>query len=104
MITIHIITDNEERSQSIAAWLLKEKLVYQNVDIDFQDTFVYKNGEVTKSKSYKLQARTKALLFTSIEQGLRETFEDEMPFIYSTPIVNMDADLQREIINSVLKA
>jgi len=103
MITIHIITENEEMLQTIAAWLLRERLVYKNVDIDFQDTFIYENNQLLKSKSYKLQARTKALLFSQIETGLRETFKDEMPFLYSTPIVNMDAAQQLEIINSVLK-
>lgn len=104
MITIHIITDNEETLQGIAAWLLREKLVYENVDIDFQDTFVLENDEVIKSKTFKLQARTKALLFSQIESGLRETFKDKSPFLYSTPIVNMDAVLQKELILGVLKA
>ncbi len=104
MITIHIITKSETEAAEIAEWMLREKLVYQNVDIDHQDTFVLgDSGALEKSKTYKLQARTKALLFTAIESGLLSKFVSDPPFLYATPIVGMDAIRSKELVEKLVK-
>ncbi|MFN0033290.1 MAG: hypothetical protein ACKVOR_14100 [Flavobacteriales bacterium] len=104
MITIHIITSSEPQAAHVAEWLLRERLVYQNVDIDYQDTFVLNEaGKLDKSKTYKLQARTKALLFNAIEDGLRAKFGNDAPFLYSTPIVGMDAMRSKDLIDKLMK-
>lgn len=104
MITIHIITNSETQATQIAEWMLREKLVYQNVDIDYQDTFVLNDhGKLDKSKTFKLQARSKALLFATIEEGLLSKYGSNSPFLYSTPIVGMDSVRSKELVETLRK-
>lgn len=104
MIVIHIITKKEEQLNQIAEWLIKEKLVHGGVDIDYQDTFVInEKEELVRTTTYKLQARTKGLLFNLIEAGLRSNFHEDTPYLYSTPIVNMDRIQSKELTDSTLK-
>lgn len=98
MIAIHIITTNESQALAIAHWLLTKKLAHTTVDIDKQETLELKDSELTRNISYKLQARTKALLYTTIEEGLKREFADHPPYLYTTPIVNMDKELSKRII------
>ncbi len=98
MIAIHIITTSETQALAIAHWLLLKKLAHTMVDIDKQETLLLKDSGLIRTISYKLQARTKALLYTKIEEGLKLEFADHPPYLYSTPIVNMDKDLFKRII------
>jgi hypothetical protein len=104
MITIHIITQNEQQAAHIAEWLLRDRFVYENVDIDFQDTYILDHtGKLDKTQTFKLQARTKALLFHNIEEGLIAKFGDDAPFLYSTPIVGMDLRRSKELMERIVK-
>jgi uncharacterized protein involved in tolerance to divalent cations len=98
MIAIHIITSSEQQALEIAHWLLDKKLAHTSVDIDKQETLELSDGKLTRNISYKLQARTKALLYMTVEEGLKTEFSSHPPYLYSTPIVNMDKDLSRRII------
>lgn len=103
MITIHILAPSENSAEQIAKWLLTDKLVYLNVDIDQQETFILDHtGAIAKVKSYKLQARTKALLYSIIEKGLQTRFGSE-PFLYSTPIAAMDTAHSKLLIEGLQK-
>jgi uncharacterized protein involved in tolerance to divalent cations len=105
MITVHIIIANEDQGRVISNWLLTEKLAFDSVDIDHQESFTLAAGVLVKTASWKLQLRTKALLYTQIEEGLKEQFATPVPpFIYSTPIVQMDQEMARRLRESTLKA
>ena len=99
MIALHIITTNENQALEIAKWLLLNKLAHSSVDIDKQETLELVEGNLQRNVSYKLQARTKALLYMQVEDGLKAEFSSQPPYLYSTPIVNMDKDLSRRIID-----
>lgn len=104
MIVIHIITKDESHLAKIAEWLMKEKLVHGGVDIDYQDTFILDgNQKLQRSTTYKMQARSKASLFKMIEEGLKSNFFSEAPYLYSTPIVNMDRNRLQELMDQTLR-
>lgn len=103
MITIHIITQAEDAANQLAQWLLKEKLVHEFVDIDYQDSFTFERQALRRVSTYKLSGRTKALLFGHIERGLKENFSGTDYILYSTPLLNMDQRNQQNLINSILK-
>lgn len=101
MVLLHIISNDRQQSDEIAHLLVKENLVLSAVT--FQPVSVRKkrkNGEVGESDQTLLIARTKGLLFNTIETHLREIYPTSMPVIYSMPIVNMDwqeADILADI-------
>jgi hypothetical protein len=103
MITLHIITREESQINRIAEWLLKENLVHGGVDVDYQDTLVLENDQLVRKTTFKLQARTKSLLYNIIEGGLKSNFHDNPPYLYTTPIVNMDKDLAAALLEKTLK-
>lgn len=47
--------------------------------------------------------KTKALLFNTIDELLKEKYKDNMPVIYSLPIVNMDWEQSKNLVNDVAK-
>lgn len=103
MITLHIITRKEEQINKIAEWLLRENLVHMGVDVDYQDTIVLENNELKRVTTYKLQARTKSLLFNIIEGGLKSNFHEDPPYLYTSPIVNMDMELAKDLKEKTLQ-
>lgn len=103
MITLHIITREEGQINRIAEWLLKENLVHGGVDVDYQDTLVLEGETLVRKTTYKLQARTKSLLYNIIEGGLKSNFHENPPYLYTSPIVNMDKDLAADLMANTLK-
>jgi|GEM_PF-5277855 len=98
MITAHIIVSNENQALEIATWLLKERLAFDSVDIDQQESFTLHNGTLVKRISWKLQARTKSMLFELIDKGLHEQFTwESIPFLYCTPIVQMNTEMSSRL-------
>ncbi|MFN8777491.1 MAG: divalent cation tolerance protein CutA [Flavobacteriales bacterium] len=103
MITAHIIVNHEEQAREIARWLLQERFAFDSVDVDEQESFTLINGALIKRVSWKLQARTKAMLFERIDKGLHELFSFEsLPFFYCTPIVQMNAEMSRRLRDETL--
>ena len=103
MITIHIISEEESVISKMAEWLLRENLVHESVDLDFQDMWKLRDGNLVKTAAYKLSARTKALLFSTIEAGLSANFPQQRLCLYSTPVINMDKQNQQALIMSTLR-
>jgi uncharacterized protein involved in tolerance to divalent cations len=104
MITAHIIVSHEQQAKEIAEWLLKEKLAFDSVDVDQQESFQLISGSLVKRISWKLQTRTKAMLFERINETLHEQFSFESaPFLYCTPIVQMNQEMERRLRDETLK-
>lgn len=91
MVLLHIISNDRQQTDEIADLLVKENLALSAVTI--QSVSVRekrKNGEVGESDHTLLIARTRGLLFNTIQTRLRDIYPTSMPVIYSIPIVNMD--------------
>ena len=59
------------------------------------------NQLVSENKTL-IMGKTKSLLFNLIDTKLRERYKDDMPILYSVPIVNMDWDQANELIKETI--
>ena len=90
MIVLKITDERSERIIEIAKTLVRERLVLDvNVNFNVQ-RLEFKDYEYTTSTIVEFSAKTKALLFNTIDNRIRELYPDDPPEIYSLPIVNMD--------------
>jgi len=91
MVLLHIISNNREQASEIADVLVEKKLVLAAVT--FQEVSVKErnpSGEIVIVDQVLMIARTKGILFNTIETCLREIFPTNRPVLYSIPIVNMN--------------
>ena len=92
MILLHLISDDEEKINTIADILVQERLILNAVLIrDVKTRRRNKDGNLETIQQTLMTGKTKALLFNEIEKRLLEMYsEEEMPVLYSVPIVNME--------------
>jgi len=103
MIVLNIFSKSKTQIEEVVTYLLKEKMIsHANIDWD-RNRYFNENGMIIKRKVHLLNCITKALLFTEIDNYLREKFPSETPEIFSTPIVNIDFDLAQKVINQTVK-
>ena len=91
MILLHIITEDEKQAIEIVDLLLKEIIILEAVLLE--QVAVRKkmlSGKLVTQSHTLTMGKTKALLFNTIDNLLKERYEQNMPVIYSTPIVHMD--------------
>ena len=99
MISLTIITKSYSQSNEIIQLLLKERLVIEGTIQNKTNWFrLDENENVIEGDSSVLICTTKGLLFNKIDMLLREQYKNEMPTLYSTPIVNMDWDQSKILI------
>jgi len=92
MIVLNIQSDDRKQLDEAAELLLKERLV---IDINIRsdiERYTMKEGKVDKRMHHVMRARTKSLLFPTIEKLLRTQFKINMPELFSVPIIHMDWD------------
>jgi len=102
MILIHIETTKEQQAIDIANFLEEEKLIVDTLILTGNKRNKYKDkssGQVV----FLIQGKTKALLFDTIDKELRRLYPDDLPSIYSTPIVYMDWDQTVELKEKTAK-
>lgn len=90
MILLLISSNSERKLEQIAQLLLSKKLAVDvTIGSDQEQLIVAQNG-LERKKDFLLRAKTKALLFSKINKTIRELYSDDLPRIFSIPIVNMD--------------
>ncbi|QQS30873.1 MAG: hypothetical protein IPM47_08095 [Sphingobacteriales bacterium] len=89
MMVVHIETTGFEQAVKIAETLLNKKLIY---DVGF---FKAENQTLDPDKGIKetleiiLRAKSKSILYASIENELKQMFGENMPTMFSKPIIQM---------------
>ncbi len=81
--------------------LLKEKLA---IDLNFKRHLVrleWKDDRIQEEKVYLLTAKTRSSLFPYIDHTIKESFSDDMPEIYSLPIIHMDWDQAEKLKSNI---
>ena len=91
MILIHIRSTSLEQTNEIIDFLMSEDLILEpivteNVTLRKKNEF----GIFENENQILLMAKTRALLFGKIEYLLKKKYSENMPDLYSVPIVNMD--------------
>ncbi|MCE2772757.1 MAG: divalent cation tolerance protein CutA [Bacteroidetes bacterium] len=102
MILMHISSPNQELLQQVAKLLLKENLV---ADVRFDDIrrLSLQQENLVMVPRYLLACKTKALLFNTIVEYIREHITQELPEMYALPLVMCEKS-QEELIRSRTRA
>ena len=90
MIYLRLSSPNREQIEEIATTLLQKHLI---IDVNVKESIERWNlvmNSINKTKIFLLTGKTRAMLFPKIDLMLREMYPDNMPEIYSIPIVHMD--------------
>lgn len=101
MILLRVTSPSKQQLLAIAALLHKEQLaIDMNLRADVE-RITFAAGAPALEQRYLLTGKTKAALFATIDNLLRETYASDLPEVFSLPIVHMDweqsAQLSREI-------
>jgi len=103
MILIHIVTDSKQQADEVSELLINEKLI---LSAFITEEIIHRkkvNDVVTSFKNILLTGKTKALLFNSIDELLREKYPNNMPTLFSVPIVHMDWEQADELVKETAK-
>jgi uncharacterized protein involved in tolerance to divalent cations len=101
MIFLRISSRDEKKIERIAEILLSEKLA---IDLNFKpgiSRIEYVNGQIQRTKVCLLTAKTRANLFRNIDGRIREEFPENLPEIYSLPIIEMDWEQAQKLIKDL---
>jgi uncharacterized protein involved in tolerance to divalent cations len=100
---LYVLSEDASQIENIAHDLLNSRLI-SSVNIDWnRDRYVAANGKIEKKKLNVMTAVTKALLFETIDSRLRNQYSQNMPEVFSTPIIHIDWDLAKSLIENVEK-
>jgi uncharacterized protein involved in tolerance to divalent cations len=101
MIFLRILSKSEAKIEAIAKLLLSEKLV---IDVNIKrhvERAELIDGELKCTRIVLLTAKTKAVLFDSLDKLLNDKYPNHMPEVYAMPIMQMDwkqaNELKKEI-------
>ncbi len=97
MIQLVIASESKEQLEEIAEYLLNNHLV---ISVDFHLDIKRIEFEKGKLKHYNIHfitGKTKSLLFSEIDMRLRKKYKDNIPEIFSHPIINMDWELANKL-------
>jgi len=104
MILLHIVTSDQSLISSITDYLIEEHLALDVLVTE--NTYLRKrnlDSSFVNEKQFVITAKTKALLFETINQKLREKYSYNMPILYSVPIVNMDWEQIKKLQSDIAK-
>ncbi|MFD0798970.1 hypothetical protein ACFQZJ_15970 [Maribacter chungangensis] len=100
MILAHIMATDRVQALEIIDLLMDKKLLLQAA---VSEKTIYQKktekGELVSEHRTLIIGKTKGLLFSAINKELKKHFVENMPMLYSVPIIYMDeelADLLRE--------
>jgi|TARA_R110002020_G_scaffold474772_3_gene707239 hypothetical protein len=104
MMVLKAIDGNKEKLEAIATLLISERLL-ANATIDAPAVFYEADtiGVPQKKQTHVLSGISKSLLFKTINDLLRSTYQDEMPLLYSEPIIMLDPEHTEQIIAKLVK-
>lgn len=104
MVLVHILAQDKSQALAIIDILMDKKLFLDSV---ISEKTRYKINETTgqlEAKSHALIiARTKALLFQTIDEEIKKHFPNSMPGLYAVPIVYMNEGQAHEIREKTAK-
>lgn len=94
MILAHIMAYDRDQALKIIHLLMDKKLLLQAAVSE--KTIYHKktaHGQLVSENRTLIIGKTKGLLFTTINDVLKKHFKENMPMVYSVPIIYMDEEL-----------
>ncbi len=104
MMTLQIVSENEEYLHEIAEFLLKEELI-ANAMMSPDVVVMQKemDGSLSSTNNFVLKGISKSLLFKTINDRLHEEFGEHIPLLYSEPIILIDSNKMEDIMLRLAK-
>ena len=100
MVKLTIISNSSEQASEIADFLLSKSLVIEALIIENTKCLrLHENKKVVEKLSTTILCTTKSLLFEQIDSLLKAKYKKEMPVLYSVPIINMDWEQSKILID-----
>jgi uncharacterized protein involved in tolerance to divalent cations len=103
MIQLVIASKSEKELEEIAEYLLENHLV---ISIDFHKNVLrkeFENGRINNYTIHYITGKTKSLLFNEIDLRIRNLYKNNIPEIFSHPIINMDWELADKLKSEIEK-
>ncbi|UJH66165.1 divalent cation tolerance protein CutA [Allomuricauda sp. SCSIO 65647] len=97
MVLVHIICESKSQALDIVDVLIEERLM---LDAMISDKLLFKrlkSGETESHERTLVMGTTKALLFKTIDQRIKQVFTSTAPLVYAMPIVYMNAEQTQEL-------
>lgn len=94
MILAHIMAYDKQQALEIISLLMDKKLLLQAA-VTEKTMYEKKSAEggLIRENRTLIIGKTKGLLFNTINEVLKKHFSENMPMLYSIPIVYMDEEL-----------
>ncbi|MCB9223866.1 MAG: hypothetical protein H6582_06780 [Crocinitomicaceae bacterium] len=97
MVAIHILSNSENSANKIIDFLFENELIFEVVTMKEVTRRSKRAG--TNHSAFLTIGITKALLFKQIAEEINARFIQDDPTVFSLPIVDMDPEKQKELIN-----
>jgi len=101
MIFLRIVSKSEHKVLQIAELLLSENLA---IDVNIKrnaERAEMVNGKLVITPVFLLTAKTKAVLFETIDDLLNEMYPKNLPEVYALPIMQMDWKQAKNLASDV---
>ncbi len=101
MVFLRISHSSETTIEAIARLLLQENLV---MDVNIKrniDRVALQGDQLVTSRIFLLTAKSRSVMFPTVNKRISEAFAHDLPELYSLPIVHMDWD-QAKLLNDRL--
>lgn len=104
MMVLHIVSKDKGLLEEISDFLLKERLIANAMISDAVEyKALDKAGKIELSKEYQCQAISKSLLFSTINDVLRDKYHNNTPLLYCEPIILIDSQQTEELVAMLKK-
>lgn len=102
MMILKILSDDQRLLHTIADDLLQESLIANAVISELSSyKQVDDHGAIIENGRSILNGISKSLLFNKINMRLRDAYGQNMPLIYSEPLIMMDSLQMEEILSKL---
>ncbi len=89
MMVLHIEATDFDQAVRIAEALLSKKLIYDVSFFKADKSTPLQNGDTNEGEKTVLSAKSKSILYHSIEEELKLMFGENLPTMFSQPIIQM---------------
>ncbi len=102
MIVIFYKTQNQAEGTSISHALIKSRLCNSIDELPMLKSFSYVKDQVVEHQEVLLLIKTKALLYSRVEQKIKELTNDDNPKMYSLPMTQIDENYRSLLRRGVI--
>ena len=101
MIQLRVSSKSEKQILEISELLIKEHYAIDLNILPSHKRLSLENGKVVSHDLFLFTGKTKGLLFTTIDKLLNEKYPNDLPEIYSLPIVHMDWEQSMQLTEDI---